>query len=646
MMENKVKATGLESFFNKYGAWLLVLFSILLYSNTLPNKYAIDDGILIEKNTYTRKGLAGIPEILTTDSFRGFFNEEVNELAGGRYRPLAQITYAIEYQFFGAKPFIGHLGNVLLNALLAWLLFRLLYTYITKESALLATLCTLLFVAHPTHTEAVANIKGRDEILSLLFLCLSLWGLLKDAQFPDNTPAGTRAKWLGISLVSYFLALLSKENGLTFPAIVGLALYCFAPIKPKKIAYHVAALSIVAALYLALRISIVGFSVKESSLIANNAYLFAESHEVLPTKLYALGQYLWLFLYPHPLSWDYCYQAFDYYSFKDWQVWLWVVIQAGLVGYAAIGLRKKELAAFGIAFYFISIFMVSGLIANIGGPFIGDRFLFQGSLGLCLAVVVWGNRYLPKSVFVIVCFLVLGAWSTKTFLRNKDWKDNFTLAIADARPESNSMRTHYSAGTQYVEDLVKLPDDDKAGQKELANKSIPYLKRSLQIYPKFGDAAIQLGTAYFFLEKYDSSEYYYLAAKKMELLKPLVLDTNLSKLYGKMAVYYGDRKEYATAIRYCEKANEYVNTNPLVWTNMSVYYVALQDYPAALVPAQKAVALQPSRAQYQYNLGLVHYHLKQYEQAEAHWRIALRLEPNFPYVRDGLKAIGATEPYP
>ena len=33
-----------------------------------------------------------------------------------------------------------------------------------------AFLIGLVFIAHPLHTEIVANIKGRDEILSFLFI--------------------------------------------------------------------------------------------------------------------------------------------------------------------------------------------------------------------------------------------------------------------------------------------------------------------------------------------------------------------------------------------------------------------------------------------------------------------------------------------
>lgn len=40
-------------------------------------------------------------------------------------------------------------------------------------------LTALLFIAHPVHTEVVANIKSRDEILSLLFSIVACIYFLK-----------------------------------------------------------------------------------------------------------------------------------------------------------------------------------------------------------------------------------------------------------------------------------------------------------------------------------------------------------------------------------------------------------------------------------------------------------------------------------
>ena len=160
----------------RYFYWIVILATcFILYGNTLTHDYALDDAIVITKNEFTKQGIKGIPDILQNDSFTGFFGEEKNLVTGGRYRPLSVITFSLEYELFGLNPFVGHLVNVLLYSVLGILLFGFMLKIGTarfgkKETAvLLALLSSLFFIAHPLHTEVVANLKGRDEILALTF---------------------------------------------------------------------------------------------------------------------------------------------------------------------------------------------------------------------------------------------------------------------------------------------------------------------------------------------------------------------------------------------------------------------------------------------------------------------------------------------
>ena len=159
-----------------YIKWIVFAFALLLYANTLDLKYALDDSLMITDNNFTKKGASGIKDILTNDAFVGFLGKN-NLLPGGRYRPLPQVMFAIEKEFFGFNPFVGHLINILLYAFTCMLLFiilnRLFINYKTTNWYLgIPFTATMLFTAHPLHTEAVANIKGRDEILCLFFCLL------------------------------------------------------------------------------------------------------------------------------------------------------------------------------------------------------------------------------------------------------------------------------------------------------------------------------------------------------------------------------------------------------------------------------------------------------------------------------------------
>jgi len=84
----------------KIGKDVIIIFLIGfgLYANTLSHDYTLDDKIVITENEFTKSGFAGIPDILTTDVFVGFYGVDKNLVTGKRYRPLSLVTFAIEYK--------------------------------------------------------------------------------------------------------------------------------------------------------------------------------------------------------------------------------------------------------------------------------------------------------------------------------------------------------------------------------------------------------------------------------------------------------------------------------------------------------------------------------------------------------------------
>ena len=187
----------------KVQAIIVALLAFIFYINTYHNEYAHDDGIVIVKNEYVLEGFAGIPGILTKDAYDSYYRQlnTTNQLKGGRFRPLSIVTFAIEQQFFGAVPpnkvdsvlkqnisygvrgpqeqklvnnmHVRHVFNVVWFALSVIVLLYFLRYIVFKRSPLMAFIATLIFTIHPIHTEVIANVKSRDEILSLLFMCLT-----------------------------------------------------------------------------------------------------------------------------------------------------------------------------------------------------------------------------------------------------------------------------------------------------------------------------------------------------------------------------------------------------------------------------------------------------------------------------------------
>ena len=159
---------------------ILFVFAFVLYGNTIFHDYALDDCLMITDNHYTQSGIKGIKDILLFDTCKGYGDNMLNSTTGGRYRPLSLVTFALEKEFFGKNSHVEHFNNILLYAITGIFIFVVLSKLLKKlprPNLFLSVpfITALLFLAHPLHTEVVANIKSRDEILALLFSLITLY---------------------------------------------------------------------------------------------------------------------------------------------------------------------------------------------------------------------------------------------------------------------------------------------------------------------------------------------------------------------------------------------------------------------------------------------------------------------------------------
>lgn len=203
---------------------ILVALTFTLYYNTIFNHFSMDDYHVNIDNPQTAKGLAGIPEIFST-----LYAEESGMAYG--YRPMVRATFALEYQFtagLDSHPYISHFISVLLYILAVLLLYKVLRRLLTGYNPWFPFLVALLFMAHPTHTEAVASLKNRDIILNFIFSFVAIWQFLR---WVDTD----KAKHLIMGLLCFVFALLSKETAVAQLAVFPLVLYFFTDIRLKKL---------------------------------------------------------------------------------------------------------------------------------------------------------------------------------------------------------------------------------------------------------------------------------------------------------------------------------------------------------------------------------------------------------------------------
>jgi len=262
-------------------AIILCLLAFVLYCNTFTHEFAHDDGIVIVKNEYVLEGFAGFKGILTRDAYDSYYRQlnTTNQLKGGRFRPLSIMTFAIEQQFLGAVPpekvdsvlkqnisygvsgptqkqlifnmNVRHVFNTLWYMLSVVVLLWFLRYIVFPKQPVIAFIAALLFAVHPVHTEVVANVKSRDEIMSLLFMCLTFIYAFK---YEENKEKIGR---LGVALLSFFLAFLSKEYAITMLVLLPLAFYIFRGYSFYKSITTVLPFTLVVAMYLAVRLNAV-----------------------------------------------------------------------------------------------------------------------------------------------------------------------------------------------------------------------------------------------------------------------------------------------------------------------------------------------------------------------------------------------------
>jgi tetratricopeptide (TPR) repeat protein len=489
----------------------IAFLSIVLYLNTLSFKYALDDGLLITDNALTKKGIKGIPQILTKDSFYGVFGENSKNLVeGGRYRPLSQVVFAIEYQLFGLSPFIGHLLNIILYSLLCVLLIKTLKKLFDESEDVhwyrsVAFIAALIFTVHPLHTEVVANIKGSDELFNLIFSLLTLYFSVKYVQ--DNKPINLI--WV---FCCFMLGLLSKESTVTFLAVIPLTIFVFTDAAIKKYLKLAIPLFAALAIFLIARFSVIGFGggSKTADDLMNNPFFGTDMISRFATIMLTWGKYLLLLVFPQPLTHDYYPKQIPIIGISDLRAILPMIIYLALGVFAIIKIRSKNIIAFGILFFLITFSISSNIVFNIG-TFMNERFMFVPSIGFAVIIsylLTRSSKFITKEkdfklavsvIIIVLCSL----YSLKTFTRSFAWKDSYTLFTTDVSTSTNSAKCNVAAG----EVLIKSIDDKTSEADKLIklNAALSYLKMGVTIYPKFENGLVYLGFCQHLLKDYSSA---------------------------------------------------------------------------------------------------------------------------------------------
>jgi len=602
--------------------------AFVLYANTLGHGFVLDDALVTTLNKYVQRGFGGLFDIFT-HSYRA--GSSVSTDSEYMYRPISVAMFAVEWAIAPNSPGFHHFMNVLLYALTGGLIYGTVRKLLPEQHHLLAAGAAVLFVAHPLHTEVVANIKSRDEILSLFFSLLCLY-------YYWDFAVGKMQKKLMPALFAFFLALLSKEGAVTMLLILPLALYFLGKnTSPGLVLRQSVWLLLPFVAWVFLRTAIMGGKLAYSPHINDNQLVAAAFSEHWATGFSVLGKYLQLLVWPASLSWDYSYYQLPTVGWSDPRAFGSLALHAGLFGYAVWGTLRRQIPAFCVLAYLISLALYSNLFILIGA-LLGERLAYTASLWFCLGIVflLLKALQLPAATSgsdsitsllvgknakiaagIIGLFVVMMA--LPTIRRNADWKDNFTLFTTDRHHAPNSFRTQFAAGEQL---LLKF-NENKFSPDSAAwlNEARQCFERSLAIQPT-ENAWNGLGNIAHFQKDYVGAAGYYrktyemkpdnaanrervinayreLArqesqvkhdnAKALEYLgAALSLDPNNVQTLNLLGTANGFLNQHKEAVAYFEKARAIEPNNKDVLRNLSIGYRMLGDVAKADEYAKKA----------------------------------------------------------
>jgi len=392
----------------------VIACALVPYLPALWNGFAMDDLYIIVWNPLVHS-VQG-----TWRAFTGPYWPP--DLGGQMYRPLPLASFAVDWAIAGGHPAWFHAMNLLWHAGVAVMVAVFARRWADWSGALAAA---LVFAVHPVHVEAVANVIGLAELMAAAGVCLAVYA------------AVVRQDVL-LSGAALVLGLLSKENAVVVPALIGWAWIVGLPSRPtsRRMLAFAASWVVIAGAYLAVR-SVVLQPYARLHAIAP-VFLGESALAGRLTAIAALGDVLRLLLVPLTLRVDYSpAERTIVRSLLDGRFLIGLACLAVWAGLLVMAWRRqRRLEAYGLGWIAIAFLPVSNLLFS-SGVLLAERTLYLPSVGLALAAGAALGR-LPAQRLRVALALIVLAGGIRSALRTPVWHDDFsvTQSILKDSPES------------------------------------------------------------------------------------------------------------------------------------------------------------------------------------------------------------------
>jgi len=617
---------------------LLIGFSAILYINSLSGAFVWDDDSFIANNEW----------IKDTENAGIFFTPQYWEHhhpgAKGRYRPLRTLSFLVNYYLGELNPYGYHLLNLVFhisNALLVFLVARIIIGNLWGALG-----AGLIFAAHPVNTEAVAWIKNRAELFALFFLLLSYLLVIK-SEYDFKKQVSKGLLYAG-AVLSYLLALTSKETALTLPLILTFhGALVLAPSNRKSMFLKTVPFWI---------ITISFFAFVAWGFGGANASLKASPSNAL-VHLYVIGKtycaYAASLFFPINLHAD------RSLPFPPATPVASLVVLGALFCLVLVVMVKKmrssPAAVFSLSWILITLIPSSNLIVISGRP-VADQRLYIPSVGLALLIGLLLRRLdrkpLRKRLTVLKAtffFLIMLSFSLITWHRIPVWHNGLSLWEDSVTKNPTNDRSHYNLGLMYQD-----RGDFEAALREFSTvaqlnpayfeahnslgvvyaglnqieKALSHYRRAIGLNPNYARAHFNLGNTYLKMERYDEAVLAYQEAIR--------LNPDYADAYANLGLVHQVKGAQDKAVKVLHQALRFNPDHTLANLNLGKAYYEMGSLPMAETYLRKVQALDAHNDQAHFLVGNILKDRGDVSGAKKSYQQALRLNPRFAEAHNNL----------
>ena len=528
---------------------------------------------------------------LAPDNLTKIFTTSIHRI----YIPLSILSYAIEYHFFGMKPWVFHLDNLLLHIGVTVLVFLLARWLGLKERA--AFLAALIFGVHPLRVESVVWITERKDVLYGFFYLLAVYNYTRYLDTKEK-------KFYGLSLVGGALSILAKPMAVSLPLI--LLLCCWW--KERKFT-KATLVTIVPYLLYMIPIAAITYLQLARTFHANLG-------QAILIWIWTFIFYLRKFVFPFPLV--PLYNLPLPVSFVQ-PTYIVVLIAFLLLGIAVIFFRRHRLFIFAIGYYVLSIFFLLRFDNSTDINIVADRFMYLPSVGLCIWLAqAWEscyehfgnfNKNFQRYAVILVGIFIIFGLMVKTFLQCQIWKDSPSLWNYVLRYTPHTIAFN-NRGEAYL-GKGKHPE------------AIADFRMAIALNPKNDSAYNNLGQALFNLGQYPEA--------LVEFNQAIALNPQSHGAYNNRGNLYREWDQLDQAIADYSRA---LQSNPYCFQamiNRGNVLCMLTRYEEARKNFTASLVLDPENADAHFGVAMTYLLAKSnFDLAIASFSHAITLRPNYP----------------